>query len=61
MIVWKLENLISNLQIRAQGSEGRVSTLATCDKLPVAAITASNIYQTKSMNLGDNISQMILK
>jgi hypothetical protein len=35
------DNMISNLQIRAQGSEGRVSTLATCDKLPVSAITAS--------------------
>ena len=33
--------MISNLQIRAQGSEGLVSTLATCDKLPVSAITAS--------------------
>ena len=35
------DNMISNLQIKAQGSEGLVSTLATCDKLPISSITAS--------------------
>jgi hypothetical protein len=33
--------MISNLQIRAQGSEDSISTLGTCDKLLGSAITAS--------------------
>jgi hypothetical protein len=34
------ENMMSNLQIRAQGSEDQAYALATCDKLPVSAVAA---------------------
>jgi hypothetical protein len=48
------DNMISHLQIRAQGSEDQAYALATCDKLPVSAVAASGNDGNVPSNVVDN-------
>src|SRR5215510_6101264 len=48
------DNMMSNLQIRAQGSEDQAYALATCDKLPVSAVAASGNDGNVPSNVVDN-------
>ncbi len=48
------DNMMSNLQIRAQGSEDQANALATCDSLPVSAAAASGNDGNVPSNVVDN-------